>query len=435
MRLVEAFASSESIVALLSADDGCLLEVNPAFESITGYSCEQVIGRTPLDIGLWSDLEFRAQIWESLRLERRVVDAPLRLYCADGRALSGRLHVERLGDGQASLLFCLVQVIPGDHAATTSRRQESLYRDLFLSASEGIYRSLPGGGFLDVNPAMARILGYDSPAELLLARATRARDIYVDQEADHQANARLMIEGRIDQIRVQVYRRDGSLIWVSENARVVRDSAGAPIFFEGSLEDITAQVEAEQALKQSQSLYQVLLDNSSDGVFLIQRDAVLFANQALARMLGYRADELVGMSYMDLIDEGDLPAQEARRRERSDGSRELQHYELQLVRRDGSRILCEVRSDVVEYQGDVASTGTIRDVTDERRQQGALAQAERRYRELFNDSPVGLFRSGLRGEIMEVNEAMATMLGFESPDALKEKFGSMLDVYSDPAER
>ena len=435
MRLVEAFASSESIVALLNADDGRFIDVNPAFEKCTGYPMQQVIGRTPMDVGLWADLEFRAQLWESLRAERRIVDAPAEVTCADGRVLAGRLHVELLRGTGESQLFCLLQILPDDHRASTERRHESLYRELFLSASEGIYRSLPGGGFIDVNPAMARILGYGSPAELLLAHRNRARDIYVDQDLDQIEHDRLLAEDRIEQVRVQVYRRDGSMIWVSENARVVRDLAGAPIFFEGSLEDITAQFEAEQALKQSQSLYQVLLDNSRDGVFLIQRGFVRFANQAMGTMLGYRPDELIGMLYMDLVDRTDAPAQEVRRHQRESGSRDLQLYELQMVCKDGSRILCEVRADAVDYQGDIASTGTIRDVTEDRQQQRALVRAERLYRELFHDSPVGLFRSGLKGEIMEVNAAMAAMLGFDSPESLKARFANMLDVYADPSER
>ena len=435
MRPVEAFESSESIVALLSADDGRFLDVNPAFVRITGYSREQVIGHIPIDVGLWGDLEFRAQVWESLRAERRVVDSPLRITCKDGSVLTGRLHVEMLGGPESSQLFCLVQILPEDYQSTVDMRRESLYRDLFLSASEGIYRSLPNGGFLDVNPAMARILGYDSPAEMLLARSARARDIYVDQDLDGLDHANLLERGRIDQVRVQVFRRDGSAIWVSENARVIRDAAGKPIFFEGSLEDITAQVEAEQALKQSQSLYQVLLDNTRDGVFLIQRGVVRFANRAMAEMLGYELGDLVGKPYMELIDDGDAPAQELRKRQRESGSRDLQMYELQMVRKDGRRILCEVRADAVDYQGDIASTGTLRDVTEARKQQRALVQAERRYRELFQDSPVGLFRSGLGGEIVEVNEALANMLGFKSPEDLKERFSNMLDVYVDPSER
>ncbi|MEO7252145.1 MAG: PAS domain S-box protein, partial [Arenimonas sp.] len=435
MRLLEAFRSSESIVALLRADDGRFIDVNPAFEKITGFAREHVIGRIPMDVGLWTDLEFRAHIWESLRTERRVVDSTTQLACADGRVLNGRLHVEVVRDGGTAQLFCLLQILPDDHQITTDQRRESLYRGLFLSASEGIYRSLPGGGFLDVNPAMARILGYASPAELLLAHPTRARDMYVDGDSDRKDYQRLLDEGHLEQLRVQVYRRDGSKIWLSENARVVRDAAGLPMFFEGSLEDITAQVHAEKALEESQALYQVLLDNSRDGVFLIQRGLVRFANRAMAEMLGYEPSELIGKTYMDLIDQDDASAQEARKRLRESGSRDLQLYELQMICRDGRRILCEVRADAVDYQGDIASTGTIRDVTEERRQKRALMQAERRYRELFEDSPVGLFRSGLQGEIMEVNTAMATMLGFRSTDELKARFKNMLDVYADPSER
>ena len=435
VRLLQAFAASESMVAVLSADDGRFLDVNPAFERRTGHAREQVIGKLPIDLGLWNDLGFRAQVWDSLRAERRVAGAPVQVRCADGALLSGRLHVEMLQQGRRTVLFCLLQDLPEDYAQRSEHRRGSLYRDLFLHASEGIYRSLPGGGFLDVNPAMARMLGYDTPAALLEAHSQRARDIYVDQAADSHDHARLLAEGRIEQLRLQVFRRDGSRIWVSENARVVRDEGGASIFYEGSLEDITAQVEAEQALKQSQGLYRVLVENSRDGVFLIQDGIVRFANPAMATMLGYAQPDLIGRRYMDLIDEGDADVQAERKRQREAGSRELQVYEIQMVCRDGRRILCEVRADAVDYEGGVASTGTVRDVTDERRQQRALVQAERRYRELFQDSPVGLFRSGLQGEIVEVNPAMAAMLGFESPDGLKAHFANMLDVYAEPAER
>ncbi len=84
MRLAEAFSSSESIVALLNAVDGRFLDVNAAFERITGYGRDTVIGRIPLEVGLWRDPEFRAQLWESLRAERRIVDVPTALTRADG---------------------------------------------------------------------------------------------------------------------------------------------------------------------------------------------------------------------------------------------------------------------------------------------------------------------------------------------------------------
>ncbi|KFN44455.1 PAS domain S-box protein [Arenimonas oryziterrae] len=435
MRLLEAFASSESIVALLSADDGRFRDVNPAFERITGYRRDEVIGRIPAEVGLWRDPTFRAQLWESLRVERRIVDAVAAVNCLDGRELPGRLHVEIIQSQGEPMLFCLLQIVPDDHREKAADRIEGLYRGLYLNASEGIFRCLANGGFVDANPAMARILGYDSPAELLLALATDASQFYVDRDQVEATRARLKETGRIEQTRVRVRRRDGTILWVSENLRLIADVDGKSIFYEGSLEDITAQVAAEEALQQTKLLYQVLLDNSRDGVFLIQRGKVRYANEAMADLLGYTPDELIGKDYMTLVDQPDLPAQRSRRQERESGSRVRQLYEVHMRRKDGQVILCEVRADAVDYQGDIASTGTLRDVTEERRQQDVIAAAEARYRELFQDSPAGLFRTGLDGTIIEVNPSMARMIGFDSVEQLRAELRDMLQVYANPDER
>src|SRR5690606_10176045 len=162
------------------------------------------------------------------------------------------------------------------------------------------------------------------------AVASKAGLLYVDQAHVAQAHAVLRAGGRLERARARARRRDGSSIWISENARAVFDENGQALFFEGSVVDITAQVEAEEALRQSRALYQVLVENSRDGVFLIQRGQVVFANEAMAGILGYTVDELTGMQYMALVDPQDLAAQQARRASREAGSRELQVYEVHL---------------------------------------------------------------------------------------------------------
>lgn len=435
MRLLEAFSGSESIIALLHAADGRFRDVNPAFERITGHGRDDVIGKTPLQVGLWKDAEFRASLWESLRAERRVTDAACLVTCADGTDVPGVLHVEIVEQAGEPFFFCVLQITPTNHAQESAERRDSLYRSLYLSAAEGIFRCLPGAGLIDANPAMARILGYGSPAELLAAYSASARAVYADQADADRIYALLASQGRIEQQRVQVKRRDGSVLWVSENARVISDENGVARFFEGSMEDITAQVDAEEALKQSEALYAVLLDNTRDGVFLIQRGQLRFANDAMGRILGYSREELFGTNYMDLVVDEGAEIQRQRRQQREDGSRDLQFYEIHLRRKDGAVILCEVRADAVDYQGDIASTGTLRDITDERRQQQAIAETEARYRELFRDSPAGLFRTGLDGSIIEVNPVMARMLGYESVEQLRAEVSDMLQVYVNPDER
>jgi len=435
MRLLDAFASSESIVALLNAQDGRFRDINGAFERATGYKRDQVVGRIPFEVGVWTDPEFRAQLWETLRTERRIVDMPTPVTCADGRVLAGRLHVEYMRQGDEPMVFCLLQIMPDKPAESVAERRESLYRTLYLSASEGIYRSLPGGGFIDANPALARILGYESPEQFLLVTGADARQIYADRDEANRVFSALESTDRVDQVRIQARRRDGRLIWLSENTRVVRDAEGVATFYEGTIEDITAQVEAEQALKQSQELYRVLLDNSRDGVFLVQRGKVKFANEAMCSMLGYTESELIDLDYLELIAPDDQAPQIKRKQAREDGSRELQMFEVRMLRKDRRIILCEVRADAVDYQGDIASTGTLRDVTVERAHQQALEQAERRYRELFQDSPAGLFRTSMDGQILEVNPILAQMLGYDSVEHLRTSIQTMRDVYAHPEER
>ncbi|GAB2655072.1 PAS domain S-box protein [Arenimonas aestuarii] len=441
MRLVEAFDSSTSVVAVMRASDGVFLGVNPAFERSTGYRRDEVIGKIPNEIGLWPDPAFRARIWSVLRTEHRAVSLAADVRCADGRILPAQLSCEFAEDPQeGTVVFCLL------HLAGEARRDEDaageaasgmpagFYRALYLAAAEGIYRSLPDGGFLDVNPAMARILGFESPAQMLLECARDAASLYVDADQAERSHARLKAGERLDKVRARVRRRDGSIIWVSENARAIYDEQGKVLFYEGSLVDITAQVEAEQALQQSRTLYQVLVENSRDGVFLIQRGMVAFANRALADILGYPVEELTGMEYMRLVDPADLEAQMARRAAREAGSSEPQVYEIRLRRRDGRVILCEVRADAVDYEGDIASTGTLRDVTEERARQRAVADAELRYRELFENSPAGLFRTGLDGRIMEANPMLARIMGYESVAELRASTTNMQSVYVDPGE-
>src|SRR5690606_38710471 len=112
-----------------------------------------------------------------------------------------------------------------------------------------------------------------------------------------------------------------------------------------------------------------------------------------------------------------------------------QVYEVRLRRKDGRVILCEVRADAVEYEGDIASTGTLRDVTEERARQQAVEEAELRYRELFENSPAGLFRTALDGRIMEVNPMLAAMLGYASVAEMRRLVPDMPAIYDEPAER
>jgi len=129
------------------------------------------------------------------------------------------------------------------------RQAEAKYRSIFENALDGIFQTTPAGRFLDANPAMARMLGYRSPEALMAHVTDITRQLYV-QPQQREDFARLLEERDIlEGFETQLYREDGSVIWVLANARSVRDSANQPLYYEGIVEDITERKRAEEELR------------------------------------------------------------------------------------------------------------------------------------------------------------------------------------------
>jgi PAS domain S-box-containing protein len=124
-----------------------------------------------------------------------------------------------------------------------------LYRGMFENAIWGIFQTTPEGYYLTANPALARIYGYESPAALLGAITNIERQLYVDPRR-RDSFIRLMKEnGIVSGFESEVYRRDGTTIWISESCREVRATTGELLYYEGTVEDITARKAAEAALR------------------------------------------------------------------------------------------------------------------------------------------------------------------------------------------
>jgi PAS domain S-box-containing protein len=152
------------------------------------------------------------------------------------------------GRGPATLVGT-VQDVTEDVAAQTLAQEEAvLYRDMFQNASRGLFHVTPVGWYLTANNELARIYGYDSPAELLSDGAEPHRQRYVDP-ARHDELLRLTSEnGKVVGFESQFYRRDRSVIWVSESCREVRASDDQLLYYEGTVEEITERKRNENEL-------------------------------------------------------------------------------------------------------------------------------------------------------------------------------------------
>ncbi len=124
-------------------------------------------------------------------------------------------------------------------------KAEAKYRDIFENSADGIYQCTPDGTFLMVNPAIARIRGYDDPSAMLNTQSIGL--------GHHEDFVRLMQEhGRVQDYVSQFERPDGVTVWISESARVVRDKHGEVLYYEGTVQDITARKLAEEERRRAQ---------------------------------------------------------------------------------------------------------------------------------------------------------------------------------------
>lgn len=129
------------------------------------------------------------------------------------------------------------------------QRAEAKYRDIFENAVEGIFQSSPDGRYLNANPTLARMYGYDSPEDLIAGITNIEHQVYVAPSRRQEFIRLLERDHAVHGFEAQVYRKDGSMIWISEHARAVRDDRGTLLYFEGTIEDVTERKRAEEALR------------------------------------------------------------------------------------------------------------------------------------------------------------------------------------------
>jgi PAS domain S-box-containing protein len=128
---------------------------------------------------------------------------------------------------------------------------ERKYREIYESALKGLFTTDTDGRFLAANPALVRLLGYDSEAELKCRIANASADLYVDQENRAEITRSVLKQGFDGSMELQVRRRDGSPIWVALTARVIRDAQGKPVAFQGAVRDVTERRQDRLVLEQA----------------------------------------------------------------------------------------------------------------------------------------------------------------------------------------
>jgi two-component system cell cycle sensor histidine kinase/response regulator CckA len=224
-----------------------VLMCNPAFEALFGYQQSEILGAELDSLLAPGDLKKEAVALTRRSTAGNVVREKARRLRSNGSLVDVQiLGVPISADGKLVGSFGMYEDITERRRAEQAQREaEERFRSLFENATEGIFQSTTDGRYLSVNPALARMCGFASPAEMISSVEDLGREIYADPNVRTVFKHLIEKYGAVKDFEYEVRRRDGAKIWISENAHVVRNPDGEILSYEGTIEDITARKRAE----------------------------------------------------------------------------------------------------------------------------------------------------------------------------------------------
>lgn len=243
------------------------------------------------------------------------------------------------------------------------RISEAKYRGIFENAAECIFQTTIDGRILAANPACVRILGYTSTEELI-ASVTDVRKLYAEPGRRLHLVRLIRADGAVSDFEAMINRKDGSKIWVSINAHVLKDAAGNIVGLEKMVIDITNRKRAEKN-------FQNLIDGAPDAIIAIDRDFnILLVNTRTEKLFGYTRLELIGNPYNILLPE--------RFREKhtvycktyyANPSTKIMALHMNSVakRMDNSEFPVEINMSPVETDGGIIIVIDIRDISEKKK--------------------------------------------------------------------
>jgi PAS domain S-box-containing protein len=188
------------------------------------------------------------------------------------------------------------------HALGEQRLAEESYRKLFEGSVDGIYVTTPPGALLNANPALARMMGYGTPEELIGEVSDISHNIYVHPEAREQYRALMARDGMVREFEYQVRQRSGAILWISDSATVVRDETGEVVRYEGTIRDITDQKRAEDAIAEGRRLLQQVIDTVPAVINVKNKELrYVLMNRYMAGIFGIEPADAIGRTTSDLM--------------------------------------------------------------------------------------------------------------------------------------
>ncbi len=423
-----------------------ILFTNDAVERVFGWKTEELAGKSARIFYRTDDEyeEIGRQVYAALE-KNGVFTGEVWCRCKDGRDIICRITGSPVGRRlrQRQVVVIYEDITEQKRMLEALRASEEKYRDLYENAVEGITRSTLDE-LLEVNPALARMHGFDSPREMVETMRDVGKKLWVDPQERERYKQILQKDGFVKGFENQVYKKDGSRIWTSLSTREVRDRKGRFLYYEGTVTDITARKQAEEALTTARLQLSSVMDlahivywevDPATNLFIFNDPFYAFYGTTAEREGGYlMTREEYGKRFIHPDDLHVLHQSEKRRT--STMEREFSYdLEHRIVRRDA-----QVRHIIVRVRISKDSSGRVtkyfganQDITERKKAVELLKESEERYRVIFENSGAALAIIDEEGSVTMVNSQCENLFGCSKDEvqgALK-----WMEFVADPGKR
>jgi PAS domain S-box-containing protein len=314
------------------------------------------------------------------------------------------------------------------------------YREVFNATGDALFVHHETGLVLDVNPAMCAMFGCSREQALALPPRAFCLGVSPYSEGDGAARLADALRDGATSFEWRSRRLDGTLFWSQVALR--RAEFGGRRFVIASVRDISRQTEAEEALRASEERNRAFASIAIEGIMIHEEGVVIDANMAFARMAGCSdPSELVGRDRLEVVP---LTPESRQRILDHQSSHDIEPFDIELVRTDGTLLHVETLGRDATYLGRSVRLVYMRDITERRRAEQALRQSEERFRHLFEAGPDAMFVHDERGALLDANRATCESLGYareelmnltlpdiakgHGPEALKELFTAIREA-------
>ncbi|HYA41927.1 MAG TPA: PAS domain S-box protein [Syntrophobacteraceae bacterium] len=296
--------AEKSLAGIYLIQDGVIRYANPRFGEIFGYTVEETTDRLgPQDTVFPEDWPLvNENIRKRISGELHALHYEFRGVRKSGEIINTEVYGSHtVYQGRPAVIGTMLDITKRKRAEELIRQAEEKYRSIFENAMEGIFQLTPQGEFIVVNPAFKKMLGYNGTQEHAAMLIKRGRQFFAETAYPEFMHA-LENDGVVQGFVCEFYRKDRERIWVSINARAVRDKYNNTLYYEGSIVDITEEKKAKDELRRLNEFSAAIINNASVAIFTLDKEGTFTSvNPALASLFGLgpkTEEKLIGFNWL-----------------------------------------------------------------------------------------------------------------------------------------